>query len=167
MHFFGPVFDALNEAGVRFVVVGGVAVVLHGHIRYTRDLDLVIDLEPTAALRAMKALSAQGFVPKVPVEPEAFADAAQRAAWIEERNMMVFSLWDVANPLRNIDLFVRSPRPFEELYRRSKLMPIGYSTVRVVAIDDLISLKLEAGRPQDLVDVEMLETIRGRQGGGV
>jgi len=41
---FAPVFEALNGARVRYVVVGGVAVVLHGHARLTTDLDLVVDL---------------------------------------------------------------------------------------------------------------------------
>ncbi len=39
---FEPIFDALNEGGVRYVVVGGFAVVLHGHVRLTVDLDLVL-----------------------------------------------------------------------------------------------------------------------------
>jgi|CXWL01.1.fsa_nt_gi predicted nucleotidyltransferase len=160
---FSPIFDALNEAGVRYLVVGGVAVLLHGHVRFTKDLDLVIDLEPEAARRAMQALNAQGFVPKVPVPAEAFADSSQRELWIKEKNMVVFSLHDLANPLRVVDVFVRSPRPFEELFARSKLVPLGHSTVRVVGLEDLISIKREAGRPQDLLDVEVLEAIRGQR----
>lgn len=77
--------------------------------------------------------------------------------------MVVFSLHDLANPLRVVDVFVRSPRPFEELFARSKLVPLGHSTVRVVGLEDLISIKREAGRPQDLLDVEVLEAIRGQR----
>jgi hypothetical protein len=46
---YDDVFAALHRAGVRFVVVGGVAVVLQGHIRTTVDLDLVVDLAADAA----------------------------------------------------------------------------------------------------------------------
>jgi len=52
------VLDALNRARVRYLVVGGVAVVLHGYLRTTADLDLVIDLAPDNALQAVKALTA-------------------------------------------------------------------------------------------------------------
>ena len=45
MPIFEPVFLALNEAGVRYVIVGGLAVVLHGYPRFTADLDIVLDLE--------------------------------------------------------------------------------------------------------------------------
>lgn len=163
MAMFGPIFDALNDAGVRYVVVGGLAVVLHGHVRFTKDLDLIIDLEPEAARRAMRALASQGFVPKVPVAAQDFADPELRETWVRERNLMVFSLHDAANPLRVVDVFARSPRPFEDLFRRSKLVAVGRSTVHVACIEDLISLKREAGRPQDLLDVEVLESIQTLQ----
>ena len=50
MSVYDDVFRSLTAAGVSFVVVGGVAVVLHGHARMTVDLDLVIDLADIAAL---------------------------------------------------------------------------------------------------------------------
>jgi len=50
------ILDALNQARMRYLVVGGVAVVLHGHLRITADLDLIIHLERDNVLRAMRAL---------------------------------------------------------------------------------------------------------------
>ena len=48
MSFFEDFFSALNVEGVRYIVVGGMAVVLHGHPRMTADIDLIVDLsEPT------------------------------------------------------------------------------------------------------------------------
>jgi hypothetical protein len=49
---------------VRFVVVGGLAVILHGHLRATRDLDLVIDLEPSNCSRGLDALRGIGLRPR-------------------------------------------------------------------------------------------------------
>lgn len=56
MDRFEPIFEALNATGVRYVVVGGVAVNLHGHQRLTKDLDLVIELVPEQALLAYGVL---------------------------------------------------------------------------------------------------------------
>lgn len=51
MSIYEPIFSRLNEQGGRYLVVGGLAVVLHGHARLTVDLDRVVDLAPEAARR--------------------------------------------------------------------------------------------------------------------
>jgi len=53
------VLSALNAAGVRYLVVGGVAVVLHGHLRTTADLDLIVQSSREDVLKAVRALRAQ------------------------------------------------------------------------------------------------------------
>src|SRR4051794_36445117 len=75
---YADVFGALDRADVRYVVVGGVAVVLSGHARLTVDLDLVLDLGQDNALRAVDALLGCGLQPRLPVDAHQFADAAIR-----------------------------------------------------------------------------------------
>ncbi len=75
MRIFEPVFEALNAHGARYVVVGGVAVVLHGHVRLTGDLDIAVDLAPEEAQKAIEALTSIGLRPNAPAEA---ADFAQR-----------------------------------------------------------------------------------------
>jgi hypothetical protein len=111
---YEPLFAAL--AGVRYVVVGGLAVVLHGHARLTADVDIVVDLSPDEAAKAIRALESLGLRPRSPVRAAEFADAAIRRSWIEQEGMRVFSMWDPSNPLREVDLFADHPLPFEELY---------------------------------------------------
>lgn len=156
------VLAALTRADVRFVVVGGVAVVLHGHPRMTADLDLVIDLATGPVDRAMDVLTGMGLVPRLPVPPAAFADPATRARWAAERNLTVFTLVDPAGSLLEVDLFAHSPLPFEPLWAGSVHVLVGETEVRVASIDDLITMKRAAGRPQDLADISALEEIRGR-----
>lgn len=76
------VLGALGRADVRYLVVDGVAVVLHGRLRATADLDLVIQLAPENVRRAVGALAALGHVPRAPVRGEALADPDERARWI-------------------------------------------------------------------------------------
>jgi hypothetical protein len=162
--FFEDLFRRLDGDNVRYVVVGGLAVVLHGHPRMTADVDLVVDLEKDEATRAIRSLTAIGLRPRVPVDPEAFADPAQRTRWIEERGMMVFNLYDPSDPLRSVDLFVESPIPFHELWARSREIELPAGAVRVASIDDLIDMKKKAGRPVDSADIEALEELK--RGGG-
>jgi len=160
---FEPVFEALNRAQVRYVVVGGLATVLHGHARLTADIDLVIDLSRAEAKKTLEALVGLGFRPRAPVEPLAFADPAIRARWIHEKGMRVFSLWDPDNPMREVDLFVEHPVDFDDLWSRSEVIELTRTTVRIASIPDLIYLKRLAGRPQDLADIEALEVILRRK----
>lgn len=94
-HPIEQVLASLNAAGVRYLVVGGVAVVLHGHLRTTADLDLVVALDDANAQRAVEALQALGFTPRAPVAASQFADAAARAGWIAEKGLTVVSLPDL------------------------------------------------------------------------
>ena len=163
MALFEPIFRALNASGARYVVVGGVATVLHGHARLTADVDVVVDLSPQGSRAVIDALSAIGLRPRAPVPASAFADPAARAEWAGEKGMTVFSLWDPSDPMREVDLFLEHPMPFDGLWERSVEMTLGDASVRVASLDDLIALKRLAGRPVDLQDVEALETIRDRK----
>ena len=160
MSFFEDFFKVLNDDGVRYVVVGGVAVVLHGHPRMTADIDLVIDLNPSEAKLAIRSLTGMGLRPRVPVEPVDFADPERRQRWIDERGMMVFNLYDPKDPLRSVDLFVQPPIPFDELWSRSRLIALPSVKVRVASIQDLIQMKEGTGRSLDSADIEALEALR-------
>jgi predicted nucleotidyltransferase len=161
---YEPIFKILNAAGVRYVVVGGVATLLHGYARLTADVDLAVDLAPHEALKMIRALVDKGFRPQVPVSAEMFADPAVREEWLKEKHMRAFSLVDHTNPMRVIDVLLKPEVPFEELLARSQKAVVGETTVRVASLDDLIALKRFAGRSQDLADIEELEAIRRRKG---
>jgi len=169
MAVFEPLIKVLNEGGVRYVVVGGVAVVLHGHARLTADIDLIVDLDDAEAAKAIGVLTGMGLRPRAPVDAAAFARRSEREMWIRERGMQVFSMHDPANPMRVVDLFVNHPIPFEDLWSRSVMMELRDTKVRVASIPDLIRLKRLSGRPTDLADIEQLEAIlasKGEAGGG-
>lgn len=86
---FEGIFECLNATGVRYVCVGGIAVVLHGVDRLTADLDLVIELTPESSRKAIEALLTAGFHAKIPADPRGFADAETRRAWIRDKHMQV------------------------------------------------------------------------------
>ena len=160
---FESLFAALNRGGVRYVVVGGVATVLHGYARLTVDVDLVVDLASAQAAKAIEVLTAVGLVPRVPVNAAEFADAGKRESWIRDKNMRVFTMLDPRNPMRQVDLFVEPPMDFEGLWARAELVHLEHTDVRIAAIRDLVAMKRIAGRPQDIADIEALEAILAKR----
>lgn len=160
------IFAALNDARVDYVVVGGLAVILHGYLRATADLDLAIGLSPDNAQRGMQSLASIGLRPRLPVALEDFADPDKRADWLNHRNMRVFPLWDPANPLRSVDVFIDEPIAFERLLDQAVSKDLGGLVVRVASIPHLIEMKQRAARPRDLEDIDRLRQILdGRQDG--
>lgn len=165
MNGYLEVFRALNAARVRYVVVGGVAVVLQGHVRMTVDLDLVVDLAVEPARAVLDLLAELGFRPRLPVDPHDFADPAIRDRWVAERNLQVFSLHHPDDPLSEIDLFATHPLPFEQLLAEADEMQVGSVRVPVASIPHLLHLKRAAGRPRDLEDIEALSRLQQERDG--
>ena len=157
---FERVIEALNRSGVPYVIVGGVAVVMHGVDRLTADLDVVIDLDPLKLRPALATLGDLGYRPRAPVPLTDFADADKRKLWAETKNMQVFSLWDPKNELPVLDLFIDYPVDFSQLLANSVAIDLGGLDTRIASTEDLIDMKRKAGRDKDFQDIEALNEKR-------
>jgi hypothetical protein len=161
------IVDALNRSNARYLIVGGLAVVAHGFVRLTADIDVVLDLESPSLPDALSALAGLGYKPRAPVDLHDFADRSRRAVWVREKGLTVFSLFSPAHPATEIDLFVDSPFEFDAVYARAVRVEISPDVrATFVGVEDLIAMKKQAARPQDLLDVERLNAIRDGSGGG-
>jgi len=160
MSDFERIIGKLGEANVRYLIVGGVAVVLHGYQRLTADLDLIVALDEDNLRATMKALGDLGFRPRAPVNMLDFVDAAVRQTWISEKGLTVFSLWSEQHPSTEIDIFAEYPIDFDGAYSRSVTALIGHHSIHFASIDDLVTMKRAAGRPKDLLDIEELLRIK-------
>jgi predicted nucleotidyltransferase len=152
---------ALNAANVRYLIVGGLAVNAHGYERLTRDVDLVIGLEPENIIRGLRALFDLGYRMSIPVTPEEFADASNRQAWRNEKNMTVIRLWSDLHQRTPVDVFVYEPFDFAEEYVTATWKEIAEELkTAIVRCETLIAMKRSAARPQDLADAAELEEIQ-------
>jgi hypothetical protein len=156
---FELIFQGLQQARVRYLVVGGVAVVLHGHPRFTADLDLVLSLDRDNVLSALEALGLLGYRPQAPVPASELADPAARRRWVAEKGVTVFSLWSPEHPATTVDVFVEEPFPFAEAHARATRVDLDGVVVWVLSIPDLIELKRKAARDKDLEDIRALESL--------
>jgi hypothetical protein len=157
MSFYDEFFEALAEREIRYLVVGGVAVVLHGFLRATADLDLMVALDSANMNTLVELLKSRGYRPKAPVQLEDLADPLKRKEWAAEKGMLVFSLFHPKRTRELIDIFITEPIDFNDAYARRKTVQLGERQVQVVSASDLIKMKELASRPQDLVDIKALK----------
>lgn len=142
-----------------YLIVGGLAVVAHGYVRATVDLDIVLNLECDNTLRAMKALGEIGYRPLVPVDAADFANEELRRKWITEKNMVVFQMYNPDRESTRLDIFVEEPFSFANELAQAKWEHIAGIQAPVLRLERLLQMKRDSGRPQDLLDIEQLEII--------
>jgi hypothetical protein len=157
--YYERVFRSLEEKGVRYAVAGGVALVLHGVVRFTADLDLLVDLDRKNLECFLSVMRELGYRPRNPVDAEDLLDPAKRQAWKRDKNMQIFSFVDPAKPMSLVDVFLEEPLPFPEISAGIVRMTAKGTTIPVVSVEHLKRLKRLAGRPQDLADIEAIESL--------
>jgi hypothetical protein len=136
---------ALDRAAVEYVVVGGLAVQAHGHLRTTQDLDVVPEPSPENLQRLAQALASLGARPAGATAPD--PPGAQELAWRD-----VTALDTGAGGL---DVH-RSPpgaAPFADLRERALVLEVAGTRVAFAGRDDIIAMKRAAGRPIDRGDI--------------
>ena len=123
---FCDVLEILNRENVRYVVVGSVAVVLHGATDDVSDLDIVVDPSPDEAQRCIHALALAGFVPSIPLP-------------LPLHLLTVVRFFDQLE--REVDVFVRYRHPFDELWSNSTLAMAGNQMARIAGVEQLKQTK--------------------------
>ncbi len=149
-----------NQAGVRYLIVGGLAVVAHGYVRFTADFDVILDFNRDNLQRAADVLEKSGYLPRIPAQLVDLSEEETRRDWFERRNMLVFSFWTDQHAMTIIDIFIEHPLNFEEMMSRAVAseLPSGEKAI-YASLQDLLLMKRSAGRPQDLADIAELSLI--------
>jgi Nucleotidyl transferase AbiEii toxin, Type IV TA system len=149
----------LAQAGIDFVVVGGVAVVVQANPRFTRDLDIcyatdTANLERLAALLISLGARLRGVEEDLPFVPDT-------------RTLRRTQILTLSTSMGDLDLVVDPPGApsYAALRRRADVIELGETSIRIASVEDLIEMKRAAGRPQDRIDIESLEIARRRERG--
>lgn len=153
-------FRTFDECDLDYVVIGGVALVMHGVVRMTADLDLMVALNPENLRKLVDIMVRLGYRPRIPEPAEALLDQQKRQEWRERKHMEVFSFYAPQQPLALIDIMIHEPLDYRMLHTNAVRMELQGVSIPVASIEDLIALKRQAGRPQDLEDIRALEELR-------
>jgi len=148
------ILPALSEAGIEFIIVGGVAAIVHGSARLTVDLDIVYRRDPANIARLVNALKPfspylRGVPPGLPFQWD--AETIQRG--------LNFTLTTSAGPL-DILGEIAGGGTYETLISHSRKLSVFGIECYCLGLDRLIQAKRDAGRPKDLEVIAELESLR-------
>ncbi len=140
---FKEFIQSLNDNDVLYLVIGGYAVALHGYPRYTKDIDIWIEMSPQNATNMVEALEQFGFG----------SLGLQSADFLVPEQII-----QLGYPPNRIDLITTPPGvDFESCYASRVEVVIDQVTVNFIDLDNLKKSKKASGRLQDLADLENLE----------
>lgn len=148
------IFEALQRHGVEYLTIGGVAVNVHGHVRNTRDVDVLIEWTGENMQRLATALS--------DLDAQLFGVDAEHLDVnpCDPGDLLNGGNFTLRTTAGGLDLFdpseIPGGRPFEEMRPRAVEAVVQGIRIRAVGFDDLIRLKRESGRDRDLEDVATL-----------
>ena len=152
--------QSLSDEKVQFVLVGGLAVQLHGFLRSTFDVDLVLAMDDGNLSRFIGVAKRFGLMPVVPVPIDSLRNASQIDQWHREKGMLAFGLREPQAGGSVVDVLVRPDVPFEKLMLDAVSGELFGRQVHIASIDNLLLMKRIANRPKDLLDIAALEKIK-------
>jgi hypothetical protein len=153
--FIHKVCSALKKAKVPFAVVGGYAVALHGAVRGTIDVDIVIRWSLKHLQDVESTFKKLGLVSRIPVNAENVFNF--REEYIQNRNLIAWNFYNPSNPLNQIDIVINYD--LKNLKHIQKI-PSADTVIPVLSVIELIKMKKAAGRPQDIEDIEALTALK-------
>ena len=140
--------DALSSLGVSWYVFGAQAAILHGATRFTEDLDVTVLLGVREPRTLANALGQHGFTLRVK-DVDAFVETTRVLPVVH------------ASTRIPVDIVLGGPGLEELFAQRARPMDVGGVSVPVASAEDLIVMKVLAGRPKDIEDVVAVLTAQG------
>ena len=153
--------QAFGQEGVDFVLVGGLAVSLHGVVRGTMDVDLVLAMDDANLDRFIETAKRLGLRPMLPVPIESLKNAALLDQWHREKNMLAFSLRPERPEDAVVDVLIRPTAGYAQMAAEAVCMDVGGVPIPVASIRHLIEMKSGAGRDIDRFDIDALQRLNG------
>lgn len=150
------ILKALVQARIDHLIVGGVAVNLHGYMRFTGDIDIVLALDEENLRKMDQLMKNLGYNPRLPVEVYELSDMKKLKTWIAEKNLKAYTYNFGKNPPLDIDIIIEESMNFKALNKNRSKINMWDIELPVISIDDLILMKRKANRSKDLIDLEAL-----------
>ena len=158
--YYERIFKTFQRRKLRYLIAGGMAVNLHWIPRFTKDVDILIELSEKNLQCLRAVIRDLGLKSRMPVPLDEFLNPENWKRWGQEKNLKALSLYNPKTPYEEIDVLWNVGVSYKSAQEGRKTLKAGSLRLSLVSILDLIKMKKRAGRPQDLVDIESLRALQ-------
>lgn len=158
--FLKDIIVQLSEKKVKFIIFGGVAVVLHGVERMTLDLDLSISMDKENVEKFLEVMEQFQLTPRAPIPKETLFNPKIIDYIIKEKNGIAFTFLDKNNPYKQVDVLIHPDLQYEKWINKIDTVELFGHKVCILSKQAIIELKekLERPRDKDIMDIKELKT---------
>jgi len=158
---YESILRAFAEKNLKYLIVGGVAVNLHGYPRFTNDIDILLALDHDNLAIMAEVMEGLGYQQRLPVSIQELDDEKKARRFIEEKGLTAYSFIHEKEPQFNVDVLVAESIDFEKYTKQQMHAEVWGIDVPVVSIDDLIEMKRKSEREKDIQDIIALLELKG------
>lgn len=149
--FVLDVCKTLDKSKVKYAVVGGYALALHGIVRATMDVDLVIQISKNQLNRLQSSLKLLNLTSRLPIEADQVFEFLDE--YIHNRNLIAWSFVDYQDPSKVVDILLT-----EDIKNlKVKKISVAGQKIAVASLEDLLRMKEKSNRPKDALDIESIK----------
>lgn len=151
--FILKICQALSDAKINYAIVGGYAVALHGAVRGTVDVDLLIQWQKQQLIAFEQCMSDLGLVSQLPIDAEQLFHFKDE--YIKNRNLIAWNFYNPKDVTQQVDLIISTDLGTKTTTEKW----VGNQVINILNKKDLINMKHQSGRPQDLEDIKSLKLL--------
>ena len=151
--FLLKICESLSAANINYAVVGGYAVALHGAVRGTVDIDLLIEWQKGQLIAFEKCMNNLGLISKLPIDAEQLFHF--KDDYIKNRNLLAWNFYHPKDMTQQVDLVINYSLRTNDVIEKW----VGNQSIQILNKKRLIAMKQQAGRPQDIEDIKSLELL--------
>lgn len=158
--FYFDLLEALYKNKIKYLIVGGFALNLHGVPRVTNDIDIIISMDKENINKVNEILNNLGYIPRLPENPDDIADPHKLKERIDNKNLTAFGFYNKNEPYKSVDIILDHPLNFEKAFQNKSIKKVTNIEIPLVSIEDLIKMKEKSNRNQDSSDINMLNKLK-------
>lgn len=159
MFIYEDILREFQKDGIKYIVIGGIAVNLHGALRSTADLDILLEMSEDNLKRFLVILKNNNYRSKQPIDPIQIVDKKIREYLVAEKNLKAVNFYKKGG-FEEVDIIIDSPFGFKEAKNDIIWVRSGSIRIPLLSIDGLIKMKKNSGRTVDKLDIDALRRIK-------
>lgn len=164
MNIYESFFSELNQAKIKYLVVGGLAVNFYGYMRVTADIDIILSLDEKNLEKMDGLMNKLGYSSRLPVDVKELSNKKQLKEWILTKNFKAYTYLPAGKKFLGleVDIVIEESLKFDAIYKKKVVKKMNQTSIPMVGFEALVGMKKRAGREKDIQDLKVLFDIHNQ-----